>query len=100
MKYDVKMRGQEKILAELSERLEKRNKRAIDRALMLVAQHIVKKLRQKYATYKKTGALMKEITYSQPKTLNSERTVTIHWSISKNRYAVVHLVECETIVAP
>lgn len=43
MKYDVKVRGQEKVLAELSERLEKRNKRAIDRALMLGAQHIVKK---------------------------------------------------------
>lgn len=46
MKYDVKMRGQEKVLAELSERLEKRNKRAIDRALTLGAQHIVRKLRQ------------------------------------------------------
>lgn len=100
MKYDVKMRGQEKVLAELSERLEKRNKRAIDRALMLGAQHIVKKLRQNYAPHKKTGALMKEITYSQPKTLNGERTVTIHWRGPKNRYAVVHLVEWGTIAAP
>ena len=100
MKYDVKMRGQEKVLAELSERLEKRNKRAIDRALTLGAQHIVKKLRQNYAPYKKTGGLMKEITYSQPKTLNGERTVTIHWRGPKNRYAVVHLVEWGTITAP
>src|SRR5699024_12294495 len=99
MKYDVKMRGQEKVLAELSERLEKRNKRAIDRALILSAQHIVKKLRQNYAPYTKTGELMKEITYSQPKTLNGERTVTIHWRGPKNRYAVVHLVEWGTITA-
>ena len=100
MKYSAKMRGQEKVLAELSQRLDKRNKRAIDRGLMLGAQHIVRKLRQNYAPYKKTGGLMKDITYSQPKTLNGERTVTIHWRGPKNRYAVVHLVEWGTIAAP
>src|SRR5699024_6349191 len=100
MKYDVKMRGQEKILAELSERLEKRNKRAIDRALMLGAQHIVKKLRQNYAPYKKTAGLTKEITYSKTKRKIGERTVMIHWRGPKSRYAVVHLVEWRTIIAP
>lgn len=100
MKYDIKLRGQEKVLAELSERIEKRNKRNIDRALMLGAQYIVKQLRQNYAPHKKTGALMKEITYSKPRTLNGERVVTIHWRGAKNRYALVHLLEWGTITAP
>ena len=100
MKYSAKITGSEKVMAELEEKVTKHNQRKIDRGLMLGAQHIVKKLRQNYAPYKKTGALMKEITYTQPRTLNGERTVTIRWRGPKRRYSVVHLVEWGTIAAP
>lgn len=40
-----------------------------------------------------TGAMASEVTFSDPKTIDGQRTVTIHWRGPDNRYAVVHLVE-------
>lgn len=42
---------------------------------------------------KDTGATASELTFSEPKTIDGERVITIHWKGDKERYRVVHLVE-------
>ncbi|SGX20311.1 HK97 gp10 family phage protein [Staphylococcus argenteus] len=64
-----------------------------DRALISGAKVIVKEIKKQLKASKDTGALINEVSFTEPETIKGKRTVTIHWKGSRNRYVIVHLVE-------
>lgn len=67
--------------------------KALDAALIKGAEFMKKKLYAALDQTKDTGAMRDELVFSDPRWVDGERTVTLHWRGPENRYAVVHLVE-------
>lgn len=97
----VKVTGQEKLIAELEKRFGKAKMQQIsDRALKAGAEVFVKELKAQLATFKDTGATIREVTISEPFTQSGVRTVKVHWRGPDNRYRIIHLNEWGTIQNP
>ena len=79
---------------------EKRIVAAQDKALRAGANFFVNKLRTAYLPYKKTGAIIKEVTFDEPFGPPDKRNITIRWRGPKDRYRVIHLLEFGTIKNP
>lgn len=71
-----------------------------DKALKAGAHFFVNKLKSAYLPYKKTGAIINEITFSEPFGPLDKRNITIRWRGPKDRYRVIHLLEFGTIKNP
>lgn len=90
---------------ELNDRLEARFgkvalQRIVDKALLAGAGVIKRELESSFQSFKDTGASIREITISEPMTLNGIRTVAIYWSGPRERYSIIHLNEFGTIKNP
>lgn len=97
----VRVTGQEKLIAELEKRFGKTAMQQVsDRALKAGAEVFVKELKVQLATFKDTGATIREVTISEPFTQAGARTVKVHWRGPDNRYRIIHLNEWGTIKNP
>lgn len=97
----VKIRGMNKLLADLEKQLGKaRMQRISDEALKEGAKVFVKELMTQLATFRDTGATMDEVTISEPFTQNGVRLIKVHWKGPKDRYRIIHLNEWGTINNP
>ncbi|HGN7118099.1 TPA: HK97 gp10 family phage protein [Staphylococcus aureus] len=64
-----------------------------DRALIAGAKVIVEEVKKQLKPSKDTGALINEVTYTEPEWIKGKRTITVHWRGPKDRYKLVHLIE-------
>jgi len=101
----VAVSGLSKLERELERRLGKSNmKRVSDNALKSGAEVFVKELKSQYnaVSWKEyaTGAIIEEITISEPMTVKGIRTIRVHWKGPKDRYRIVHLNEFGTVKNP
>ncbi|WP_370882790.1 hypothetical protein [Staphylococcus aureus] len=64
-----------------------------DRALIAGAKIMVEEVKKQLKPSKKTGALINEVTFTDPEWIKGKRTITIHWREPKERYRLVHLIE-------
>lgn len=97
----VELKGTDKLLKELEERLGKQAMQRIsDKALLDGANLFVEELKKQFENFKDTGASIAEITITGPLWEAGERTVKIHWKGPKGRYRIIHLNEWGTIKNP
>lgn len=104
----VNIKGQKQLERELQRKFGKVNvQRVSDLALKAGAEVFVKELKSQYNSVnwatkppQRTGAIIDEITISEPYTLRGVRTIRVHWKGPKNRYALVHLNEFGTVNNP
>lgn len=101
----VSVSGLQQLERELERRFGKSNmQRVSDRALKAGAEVFVRELKSQYNSVNwagyETGAIIEEITISEPMWVGGVRTVKVHWRGPKNRYAIVHLNEFGTIKNP
>lgn len=102
---DAKISGLKKLESELERRFGQKNvQRISDSALNKGSDVFVDELKSQYRSVNwagyDTGAIIREITVSEPYWLNGARTVRVHWEGPKNRYAIVHLNEFGTVNNP
>lgn len=101
----VSVSGLKQLESELEHRFGKTNMQRIsDKALKAGAEVFVKELKSQYnsviwAGYE-TGAIIEEITISEPIWIKGVRTVRVHWKGPKGRYRIVHLNEFGTVKNP
>lgn len=97
----VEVTGEQKVLAELENRLGQAKMQVIsDAALKAGARVFVAELQRQFSSWKDTGASHDEITISEPMTINGVRTIKIYWRGPKNRYRIIHLNEWGTVKNP
>src|SRR5690625_581572 len=101
----VELNGRKELERELEKRFGKQNvQRISDNALKDGAEVFVKELESQYRSVNwkeyATGAIIDEITISEPYTLQGVRTIRVHWRGPKKRYALVHLNEFGTVNNP
>ena len=100
-KTKITITGEEKLFAELDRKFSPSSMETkIDRALIAGANVIKRELQRTFSPWSDTGASIREITISQPMTLNSKRTVVIHWKGPRNRYKIIHINEFGSIHRP
>lgn len=64
-----------------------------DKALVEGAKFMEKKIHAAQVSTKDTGETAKELTYSEPRFVGTERVITFYWKGDSERYRVIHLVE-------
>ena len=97
----VKIRGMDKLLKDLENRLGKDAMQKIsDKALTDAAEVFVKELRKEFASFRDTGGSIEEITISPIFYENGVRTIKVHWKGPKGRHRIIHLNEWGTIRNP
>jgi len=101
----VEIKGLKKIEKELERRFGRENvQRISDNALKRGADVFVDELKSQYHSVNwagyETGAIIDEITVSEPYWSNDTRMVRVHWEGPKNRFAIVHLNEFGTVNNP
>ncbi|UFA56486.1 HK97 gp10 family phage protein [Staphylococcus aureus] len=90
----VKVTGDKALDSELEKRFGmKEMVKVQDRALIAGAKVIVEEVKKQLKPSKKTGALINEVTFTDPEWIKGKRTITIHWRGPKERYGLVHLIE-------
>lgn len=97
----VKIKGLDKLIADLEKRFDKGRIQAItDEALIAGAAVFVKELKYQFKSFKDTGASIDEITIAGPFTIDGVRTIKVHWRGPRSRYRIIHLNEWGTINNP
>ncbi|MCC2250497.1 hypothetical protein JUJ52_11045 [Virgibacillus sp. AGTR] len=98
----VKIRGLDKLLAELETKLGKQAMQRIsDEALINAAKEFVRNLKSEFESFKDEGYSIEEITIKGPEYgPDGARRVTVHWSGPHGRYRIIHLNEWGTIKNP
>ncbi|WP_279750777.1 HK97 gp10 family phage protein, partial [Staphylococcus aureus] len=90
----IKISGDKSLDKELEKRFGVKEMVKIqDRALIAGAKIIVEEVKKQLKPSKKTGALINEVTFTDPEWIKGKRTITIHWRGPKERYRLVHLIE-------
>ncbi|MBH4787387.1 HK97 gp10 family phage protein [Staphylococcus aureus] len=90
----VKVTGDKALENELEKRFGmKEMVKVQDRALISGAKVIVEEVKKQLKPSKDTGALINEVTFTEPEWIKGKRTITIHWGGPKERYRLVHLIE-------
>lgn len=97
----VKLKGLKEIERALERKYGRQKMKKIsDEALLAGGQVIVEAIKKSFESFKDTGASIDEVTLSRPYSLNSVRTIKIHWKGPDGRYRIVHLNEFGTIKNP
>ncbi|GGA99637.1 hypothetical protein ERX37_05475 [Macrococcus hajekii] len=97
----VKVEGIKELEAQLEKRFGKaHSQRWIDKGLIAGAKIVKKAVFEHFNEFKDTGASQREITISDPVTLNGVRTVKIYWKGPNDRFKIIHLNEFGTIKNP
>ncbi|MFS8189484.1 hypothetical protein ACMG4J_22510 [Rossellomorea marisflavi] len=97
----VKIRGLKALEAKLEDILgPTKTRRITDMALKAAGEEFKRTLQRDFASFKDTGASIREMTLTEPYTYNGKRTVTIKWKGPDNRYSIIHLNEFGTIRNP
>src|SRR5690625_795450 len=92
--FKFNVEGIERTIEDLEALFNPKNLQKIkDNALEEGAEFLRDKIHEAQKKTADTGAMAEEVTFSEPRTINGVRAITIHWRGPKNRYAVVHLVE-------
>ncbi|BBL16712.1 TPA: HK97 gp10 family phage protein [Staphylococcus aureus] len=90
----VKVTGDKTLESELEKRFGiKEMVKVQDKALVAGAKVIVEEVKKQLKPSKNTGALINEVSYSEPEWIKGRRTITVHWRGPKDRYRLVHLIE-------
>lgn len=97
----IKINGLKNLLSELEKLYGKKNiERAVDKALIAGAEVIADGLRKNFYDFKDTGASIREITITKPRTSNGRRLIQIHWQGEDERWKIIHMNEYGTIKNP
>ena len=90
----VKFEGLDELERELEKRFGRKAMQAItDKALIAGAKVIIDEIKRQLKPSERSGALIDEITHSEPYWSGGKRTVRIMWEGPNNRYTLVHLIE-------
>ncbi|HDI7688876.1 hypothetical protein GZ142_09570 [Staphylococcus aureus] len=90
----IKVTGDKTLESELEKRFGmKEMVKVQDKALVAGAKVIVEEVKKQLKPSKNTGALINEVSYSEPEWIKGKRTITVHWRGPKGRYRLVHLIE-------
>ena len=97
----VKINGLKSLLSELENLYGKRNiEKAVDKALIAGAEVIANGLRKNFHDFEDTGASIREITITNPRSSNGRRLIQIHWKGEEDRWKIIHMNEYGTIKNP
>lgn len=97
----VKIKGNQKLLKTLEERLGDRAARQFsDKALKAGARVFTQELGPQLETFRDTGGTVEEVTVSEPSDSSGGRVVKVHWKGPKGRYRIIHINEWGTVKNP
>lgn len=92
----IHVKGIKEVEKHLDKKFSKRQmQRITDAALIVAGNKVVELLKQRMSVFEDTGATVRDITLSEPRSVKGVRTVDIHWDMGSQakRYYIIHLNE-------